>query len=578
MVLRCISQFRILRIVRSDDVLMIIAWILQTVKAALSTIAVYWGLGRHDWQLASSEAFVDAMKYEMLSMIFGSLCGLFGRISFAAFLLYFIQRVSRIRTYVIWTVIIVQVVVTIVLLIYNMVKCAPSVHGPRAIFETAECWTSPSIMALQYSQGAVNAASNLCLTILALGLVCSIHAASYAKASLGILLSFSLLATIADVLAIVGVSRTRHDGTDYAYRLDTWNYLYSIENAVIIITGSMSKLRPVILVVYHFLKDFQTMDKLRKWKNPQTPRVKFLRLTAGYHPTNTSRRSPSPSHPFAPPITVTAADTAGLHRFKSRTSIYSKNSKHRNGHSRHLGNTSNATSTISLSSIPHSSSLHPTTRLCGDSNQDLPSFDQTSSIISRDFVPVSSPRLTYQTVITAGDPSVPPPFVSLPSSPPRAATPTPTTRRRSLSTPNSSERTSRNSSRRRGKRQLQPLRDDGFTTTNSSFFFFPGLDANNGRQSPSLLMPILQTNHFSIEYEDGNEADARNESYSNSVNSFNNNGTNHRQTHSRDVELGWTTMRHDNHRDGMAGTYSHDEADSLQLHDVGSILKGSEGN
>jgi hypothetical protein len=120
---------------------------------------------------------------------------------------------------------------------------------------------------------------------------------------------------------------------------------------------------------------------------------------------------------------------------------------------------------------------------------------------------------------------------------------------------------------------------------NSSYLFFPALNNNHGNhsapQSPGPLLPILQTNYFSIEYDDDNTERADNTTNINNNSNNNNRNRSHettRHNHSRDVELGWATMRHDNHRDEMASAYNDDEANALQLHDVGSILTGSGGN
>ncbi|RAO64174.1 uncharacterized protein BHQ10_000186 [Talaromyces amestolkiae] len=214
----------ILRIVRADDILMIIAWILQAVKIITSTIAIYWGLGRHDWELSSKHAFQNAMRFEMFSMIFGTLCGIFGRVAFAVFLLYFIQRVSRLRTYLVWAIIVLQVVINVLFLAIVLAQCAPSVTGS---WDSGSCRTSESVLVIEYLQGAINAASDICLTILAVGLVLQIRAPGYIKAGLGVLISLSLIATVAEIVDAVEGSQTRQEGSDLAYRLNSWNYWYA---------------------------------------------------------------------------------------------------------------------------------------------------------------------------------------------------------------------------------------------------------------------------------------------------------------------------------------------------------------
>lgn len=90
------------------------------------------------------------MTFEMHSMIFGILCGLFGRVAFAVFLLFFIQRVSRPRTYLIWIIIVLQVVVNVFVLAYVLARCATSVKGA---WNAGICRTSGSMLVVEYVQG-----------------------------------------------------------------------------------------------------------------------------------------------------------------------------------------------------------------------------------------------------------------------------------------------------------------------------------------------------------------------------------------------------------------------------------------
>lgn len=114
-----------------------------------STISIYWGLGRHDWEIPNKHAFQNAMTFEMVSMIFSTLCGIFGRVAFAVFLLYFIQRVSRLRTYLVWAIILLQVLINVLFLAIVLAQCAPSVDG---YWDTGLCQTSQSVLAITYVQ------------------------------------------------------------------------------------------------------------------------------------------------------------------------------------------------------------------------------------------------------------------------------------------------------------------------------------------------------------------------------------------------------------------------------------------
>lgn len=338
----------------------------------------------------------------------------------------------------------------------------------------------------------------------------------------------------------------------------------------------MPKIRPVVLVTYQCLK------KSRVWKKAtSTCRFNFFSRPSSRNTTTT--RLPS-LHGRRILVVDDHEESSILRQLKPNpcnNSIYNKelkpNTIHHNQcsgqshkakrHCRHLSNTSGSTkfSLGSRSTI--------TTTASGFDSIDLASLDQQQ--LDTDFVPMSTSRLTYQTVITAGDPQPSqsqssPVSVSvsyqMPHPPPTAVTPT-----ASLSPPNGSGRSSRNSTRRDGNA-------DGFTTTNSSFIFLPITNNNNPSSSstrgggrsrrhnhnaPSAgPFPILQTNHFSIEYED----DTNNNS------ACDDDSIIQQQQQRQDLRLVWADANGQPADTPRIRRYNENDADALQLYDVGCIL------
>lgn len=233
-------------------------------------------------------------------------------------------------------------------------------------------------------------------------------------------------------------------------------------------------------------------------------------------------------------------------------------------HCRHLSSTSGATKF----SFGSRSTINTTAS--GFDSFDLTNLDQQQ--LASDFVPMSTSRLTCQTVITAGDQlqlsaSAPQPISSslsvsyqMPQPPPVAVTPT-----ASLSPPNGSGRSSRNSARNA----------DGFTTTNSSFIFLPITNdkssnsstrgksrsrRHNHNKTPAGPFPILQTNHFTVEYEDDVNGSA-----------CDNDSVNQQP---RELGLAWADAA-ERPAESPRMRYNEEDAEALQLHDVGSILETS---
>lgn len=341
----------------------------------------------------------------------------------------------------------------------------------------------------------------------------------------------------------------------------------------------MPKIRPVVLVAYQCLK------RSRAWKK-FTSMCRFKCFTSNRKRTMTMTRLPS-LHGRHILVADDHEESSILHRLKPNprnNSIYSKESKsttfqsnqcsgpsHKpKRHCRYLSNTSGGTK-FSLGSRSTT-----TTTASGFDSIDLASLDQQQ--LAEDFVPMSTSRLTCQTVITAGDPPQPsasesqPPSAStsvsyqMPQQPPTAVTPN-----TSLSPPNGSGRSSQNSTRR-------DCNADGFTTTNSSFIFLPITNSNPSRSStrgknrsrrhnhnnvPAGPFPILQTSHFTIEYEDDDNVSAGDDD---SINQQPQNlGLIWADDNEQLAEMTRTRTRR----------YNEDDAEALQLHDVGCILADS---
>lgn len=337
----------------------------------------------------------------------------------------------------------------------------------------------------------------------------------------------------------------------------------------------MPKIRPVVLITYHLL------EKSRYWKRFMST----CRLKCSSKSHNNGNATTTNLRSIHGPRILVADDieeSSILYRtrpYPCSDSIYSKETKptfvrsnqcsgksSKTRHCRHLSSNSGGTK-FSLGSP---STINTTAS--GFDSIDFTNMDHQQ--LDPDFVPMSSSRLTYQTVITAGDTlqssasasqplsSSAPVSYQMPQVPPIAITPT-----TSISPPNGSGRSSRNSTRR-------DRNADGFTTTNSSFIFLPmtNNDTSSSRirgksrnrrhnhNMPAGPFPILQTNHFTIEYEDDNNASTCEDD---SVN---------QQPH--ELGLAWADAS-GQPAETSRTRYNEDDAEGLQLHDVGCILDDS---
>ncbi|KAL1968903.1 hypothetical protein VTN77DRAFT_1264 [Rasamsonia byssochlamydoides] len=504
MILRVFAQVKVLRKLGLDDGFMILAWICQAINCALNAVSVCWGIGRHDIYL-TPEQYVNAIKYGLLAIPWGALCAMFGRISFIVFLLVFVMSVSYVRKRLLWALIVIQVVFNIPPVIVTFVQCQPvsRVWDP---FEPGSCWNPAVVEDFGYVQGAVNAATDLCLTVIGAALVASLNVWLCAKISLSVLLSLSIIAMVAAILKTIKIQDA--DRPDLTYHFASWIHWYLAENAIVIITASLPKMRPLFILLRQKHAESKYRQRCRSSEDVErsAPSKLSKYLSLGSQSGSGSKTHSSISRDIVSRYHSSLSGTTSEHR-----SIYSLPRR-----------TRRRSANICLTSLSRPSTEQGFYRV----HSPCPSENFVISTTNHYFLPPHSARLTSRTVISGGGP-VPP---SVPASVLSSAAP----------------------SGRSSRASLREQRDDGDHNHNLNQGALPQISVDAGGHPfvPSGPFCIWETRDFVLEFE-------------NAESSSNNNNDNN-------LEAGLPT--HDMGANQPQYQYNESEAQELQLYDVGAIL------
>ncbi|KAI9689137.1 MAG: hypothetical protein M1822_000875 [Bathelium mastoideum] len=253
---RVYTRVAVVRKTALDDHLMVLAWILGLIFNVFITMACKWGLGRHFWTLDQMHQ-VNAMHWNFVSQPFGILAGTIGRISFSVSLLRIIGPVDKIKKYVLYFIIIFQMMINFSTIILIFVQCGKTVDAiwDPSLIKTAgaKCW-SPDVQTYYgFFQSSVNAVTDLVLTILPLWVLWNTQLKPAIKATLACLLGLSVLAMAATVVKTYELKNisARKDFTMNITGLYIWT---AVEFNIIFIDSSIPTLKPLFRSVRMFNK------------------------------------------------------------------------------------------------------------------------------------------------------------------------------------------------------------------------------------------------------------------------------------------------------------------------------------
>ncbi|KAJ0416691.1 hypothetical protein BJY00DRAFT_316570 [Aspergillus carlsbadensis] len=245
MALRAYSQAFVLRKFAADDIVMLGAYIIQGVGSILSTVSTSYGLGACIVDL-NYQQIVNVLKYAMISLPFGVIAPLLGRISFILFLLNSVITVHKLRRKLLWGLIVLQTILNIIPCILQFTQCDPveALWDPLQLLDG--CQGAIAVLRFGYFLGGFNGLTDFSLTIAGLVVIASLKMRRSSKIVLCVILSLSSLAMIAAILKAVQLRAV--NTPNFSHGLGVWTIWSLTEGTVVIVTASVPRLRAIIVL------------------------------------------------------------------------------------------------------------------------------------------------------------------------------------------------------------------------------------------------------------------------------------------------------------------------------------------
>ena len=190
------------------------------VYAATTTVAIHYGLGRHYLYLGQRDR-KQSLKWGVLTIAWGILSPMAGRISFCVTLLFLVGTDSRVKKWPIWVFIVLQVLVNVSSVIAFYAQCDSNLDlywtPSKASMMPEYCWDPTVQTKLGYFTGSFNCLTDAFLTILPAVLIEHTKLSMKKKIGLGCLLCLSVLALAASIVKTYAV-KALSQVSDYTCR------------------------------------------------------------------------------------------------------------------------------------------------------------------------------------------------------------------------------------------------------------------------------------------------------------------------------------------------------------------------
>ena len=170
----------------------------EVFHVALLQLARDHGLGVHITVLEAAGDYADIMTQGRLNKInetFSITTSYFGRMSFAVFMLSVIGRTERPRRIVLWSLVVVDTIINVVVIVQIYTQCGIHVDAlwNQEVARTAYCLAAEVETYLGYAQASLNSICDLVLTILPITVVARLQMNPSTKYGLLALLTLSIL-------------------------------------------------------------------------------------------------------------------------------------------------------------------------------------------------------------------------------------------------------------------------------------------------------------------------------------------------------------------------------------------------
>ncbi|KAI8965446.1 hypothetical protein F5Y11DRAFT_344606 [Daldinia sp. FL1419] len=252
-----------------DDGLIILTLLCLVGNAGFLTVAVSWGLGKHNDALTSDIERVHSIKWMYICEFFAIFGPLFGRISFALLLSSIIPP-SRPTRIFLWALIGIHTVTDVATIIICLAQCQPfSGYWDKSI--VSYCWPVTIQQSMAYIQGSLGSAVDLALAILPCSLFWNLNMHWKQKAYLSTVMGFGVFAMAASIAKTIELSTLSKP--DASYHTAKLAICWTLECQLVLLSASIPVVRPLFKTPRPFsrsrsdnAKNPNNMNTFMMWK------------------------------------------------------------------------------------------------------------------------------------------------------------------------------------------------------------------------------------------------------------------------------------------------------------------------
>ncbi|KOS19290.1 hypothetical protein ESCO_000445 [Escovopsis weberi] len=241
--LRIYTRAAVIRCVKADDHLMLVSQAVFTSSCAFVLAGVRRGMGRHNAAIPTDDARVAALKWQALATISYILNMMLIKLSIGVFLLR--VSVKPVYNHIIRVSLVVVVLWSLGIFVWDVFQCVPVEKQWDYRIRGGRCASPAEILAAAYAISALTIISDWLYALLPIPMLWSVKMSKQAKATVILILSLGIFASIATLIRFRFLS-TLQDSDDLLYSATeamTWTI---IEPGVAIVASSLATIRPLL--------------------------------------------------------------------------------------------------------------------------------------------------------------------------------------------------------------------------------------------------------------------------------------------------------------------------------------------
>ena len=196
------------------------------------TVAFTYGLGKHFADLEPHDQQYSLMYMIGFIELFAVTPCMFGRISFAVFLLYILGPTQNVKRATLWAIMVVQIVINFIVVVQIYAQCGSHFDAlwKPEVYAIANCQSPAVETIIGYVQSALNSLCDILLTIIPAIIIWKLQMPRRQKVILACVLTLSVFAFAASIVKAIEIKNLSATGDFTCEPQHTLPYPYSLAN------------------------------------------------------------------------------------------------------------------------------------------------------------------------------------------------------------------------------------------------------------------------------------------------------------------------------------------------------------